>query len=127
MALFVGPPGTGKTQAARELAAEMGMQLERVDLAAVISKYIGKTEKNLDRIFQRAGDSEAILFFDEAGALFGRRTEVKNSSDRHAYMDADDLLESLEEYNGLVILTSNHKNQIDNALLNRIRFVVEFP
>lgn len=126
-ALFVGPPGTGKTLAARELAAEMGMNLSRVDLSAVVSKYIGETEKNLHRLFERARATEAVLLFDEADALIGKRAAAKKSRDRQTKRDVDYLLEKLEEYGDPVILASNNKNQVDKAFLNRIGFVVEFP
>ncbi len=126
-ALFVGPPGAGKTQAARELAAEMGMNFSRVNLSAVVSKYIGETEKNLHRLFERARATEAVLLFDEADALFGKRSAAKKSGDRHTKMDADYLFEKLEEYGDPVILSSSNKDQVDKAFLNRIGFVVEFP
>ena len=126
-ALFIGPPGTGKTQAARELAAEMGMNLSRVDISAVVSKYIGETENNLHRIFERAGETKAVLFFDEADALIGKRSAAKKSRERHTEMDADYLLEKMEEYGRPFILATNNKNHVDKAFLNRIGFVVEFP
>ena len=125
--LFAGRPGTGKTKAAHVLAAEMKMDLYRVDLSAVVSKYIGETEKNLSKVFETARAKEEILFFDEADSLFGKRTETGNSHDRYTNMEVNYLLQRLEEYSGLVILTTNYKKQFDEALLRKIRFVVEFP
>ena len=127
ISLFAGPPGTGKTKAAHLLAAEMKMDLYRVDLSAVVSKYIGETEKNLSKVFETARAKEVILFFDVADALFGKRTETRNSHDRYTNMEVKYLLQRLEEYSGLVILATNYKKQFDEALLRRIRFVVEFP
>lgn len=125
--LFAGPPGTGKTQAARAFAAESGRDLYRIDLAAVVSKYIGETEKNLKRAFESAEASDAILFFDEADALFGKRTEIKDAHDRYRNLEVGYLLQRLTDYPGLVILTTNQKNQLDDALLRRVQFVVDFP
>jgi SpoVK/Ycf46/Vps4 family AAA+-type ATPase len=125
--LFAGLPGTGKTQTAKALAAEIGMDLYRIDLSTVVSKYIGETEKNLLRVFETAALKAAILFFDEADALFGKRTKVKNSHDRYTNIEVNYLLQKLEEYSGVAILTTNHKKKLDEALLRRIQFVVEFP
>ncbi len=127
IALFAGPSGTGKTMAAEIIARELGLDLYKVDLAAVVSKYIGETEKNLERIFGEAQDSDAILFFDEADALFGRRSEVKDAHDRYANIETAYLLQRTEEYNGLVILASNIKKNIDEAFVRRLHFVVDFP
>lgn len=127
IALFAGPPGTGKTQAAKALAAEIGMDLYRIDLSAIVSKYIGETEKNLSRVFAKAEKKKAILFFDEADALFAKRTGVRNSHDRYTNIEANYLLQKLEEYSAVAILTTNHKKQLDEALLRRLQFVVEFP
>jgi hypothetical protein len=126
-ALFTGPPGTGKTMAADIIAAELDLDLYRIDLSAVISKYIGETEKNLRRIFDAADQGGAILFFDEADALFGKRTEVKDSHDRHANVEINYLLQRMEDYAGLAILATNRKSDLDPAFLRRIRFLVAFP
>ncbi|HEX8692913.1 MAG TPA: ATP-binding protein [Longimicrobium sp.] len=126
-ALFSGPPGTGKTMAAEVLAAELRLDLYKVDLARVVSKYIGETEKNLSRIFAEAEDSNAILFFDEADALFGRRTEVADAHDRYANIETSYLLQRMEEYAGIVVLASNLRENMDDAFLRRIRFLVDFP
>jgi len=126
-ALFAGASGTGKTLAAEVLARELRLDLFRIDLSSVVSKYIGETEKNLGRLFDAAEDGGAILFFDEADALFGRRTEVKDSHDRYANIEVSYLLQRMESYRGLAILTSNMKAALDTAFLRRIRFIVEFP
>jgi hypothetical protein len=126
-ALFAGPSGTGKTMAAEVLAAELDVDLYRVDLAGVVSKYIGETEKNLRRVFDAAEESGAVLFFDEADALFGKRSEVKDSHDRYANVEVSYLLQRMESYRGLAILASNLKGSIDPAFLRRIRYVVNFP
>jgi ATPase family associated with various cellular activities (AAA) len=126
-ALFTGPPGTGKTMAAEIIAAELDLDLYRVDLSAVVSKYIGETEKNLRRIFDAADQGGAILFFDEADALFGKRTEVRDSHDRHANVEINYLLQRMEDYAGLAILATNRKGDLDPAFLRRIRFLVAFP
>jgi DNA polymerase III delta prime subunit len=126
-ALFTGPPGTGKTMAAEIMAAELELDLYRIDLSAVISKYIGETEKNLRRIFDAADQGGAILFFDEADALFGKRTEVRDSHDRHANVEINYLLQRMEDYAGLAILATNRKSDLDPAFLRRIRFLVAFP
>ena len=126
-ALFAGASGTGKTLAAEVLSNELHLDLYRVDLSSVVSKYIGETEKNLRRIFDAAELGGAILLFDEADALFGKRSEVKDSHDRHANMEVAYLLQRMESYRGLAILTTNLKNSLDQAFLRRLRFVVQFP
>ncbi len=126
-ALFAGPSGTGKTMAAEVLAADLGLDLYRVDLSSVVSKYIGETEKNLRRLFDAAEDGAAVLLFDEADALFGRRTEVKDSHDRYANVEVSYLLQRMEQYRGLALLTTNFKEALDPAFMRRIRFVVDFP
>ncbi|HYE29051.1 MAG TPA: ATP-binding protein [Allosphingosinicella sp.] len=126
-ALFVGASGTGKTMAAEVLAAELRLDLYRIDLSQVVSKYIGETEKNLRRIFEAAEASGAILLFDEADALFGKRSEVKDSHDRYANVEVSYLLQRMEAYRGLAILTTNLKSALDSAFMRRLRFVVDFP
>jgi hypothetical protein len=126
-ALFAGPSGTGKTMAAEVLAAELRLDLYRIDLSSVVSKYIGETEKNLRRVFDAAEEGGAILLFDEADALFGKRTEVKDSHDRYANIEVSYLLQRMEAYRGLAILTTNMRRALDQAFLRRLRFVVEFP
>lgn len=126
-ALFAGESGTGKTMAAEVLADELDLDLFRIDLSMVVSKYIGETEKNLRQVFDAAEDGGAILFFDEADALFGKRSEVRDSHDRYANIEVGYLLQRMESYRGLAILTTNLKNAIDTAFLRRIRFVVNFP
>jgi SpoVK/Ycf46/Vps4 family AAA+-type ATPase len=126
-ALFSGASGTGKTMAAEVLANELALALYRIDLSAVVSKYIGETEKNLRRLFDAAEETGAILFFDEADALFGRRSEVKDSHDRYANIEVSYLLQQMEAYRGLAILTTNFKSALDPAFLRRIRFIVNFP
>lgn len=126
-ALFTGPPGTGKTMAAAVVARELGLELYRIDLSQVVSKYIGETEKNLERIFAGAETAGAILFFDEADALFGRRSEVKDAHDRYANIEIGYLLQRMEEYSGISILATNLRQNLDEAFTRRIRIVVEFP
>jgi AAA+ superfamily predicted ATPase len=126
-ALFAGESGTGKTMAAEVLAHELKLDLYRIDLSAVVSKYIGETEKNLRRVFDAAEDSGAILLFDEADALFGKRSEVKDSHDRYANIEVSYLLQRMESYRGLAILTTNLKTALDAAFQRRLRFVVQFP
>lgn len=126
-ALFAGESGTGKTMAAEVLARELGLLLYRIDLSAVVSKYIGETEKNLRRLFDAADDGGAILFFDEADALFGRRSEVKDSHDRYANIEINYLLQRMESYRGLAILATNMKSALDTAFVRRLRFIVNFP
>jgi ATPase family associated with various cellular activities (AAA) len=125
-ALFHGPSGTGKTLAAEVLAAALRLDLYRIDLSSVVSKYIGETEANLRRVFDTAEESGAILLFDEADALFGKRSEVKDSHDRYANIEVSYLLQRMETYRGLAILTSNMKSALDQAFLRRLRFVVQF-
>jgi ATPase family associated with various cellular activities (AAA) len=126
-ALFAGASGTGKTLSAEVLANELNLDLFRIDISSVVSKYIGETEKNLRRIFDAAESGGAILLFDEADALFGKRSDVKDSHDRYANMEVAYLLQKIEAYRGLAILTTNLKDSIDQAFLRRIRFVVQFP
>ncbi len=126
-ALFAGPSGTGKTMAAEVLANELELDLYCIDLSQVVSKYIGETEKNLRSVFDAAEVGGAILLFDEADALFGKRSEVKDSHDRHANVEVSYLLQRMECYRGLAILTTNMKSALDSAFLRRIRFVVQFP
>ncbi len=126
-ALFAGVSGTGKTMAAEVLAAELCLDLYRIDLSQVVSKYIGETEKNLRRVFDAAEGGGAILLFDEADALFGTRTEVKDSHDRYANIEISYLLQRMECYRGLAILTTNMKSAIDAAFVRRLRFIVQFP
>jgi ATP-dependent 26S proteasome regulatory subunit len=125
-ALFAGPSGTGKTTAAEILARELKLDLYRIDLSAVVSKYIGETEKNLRRVFDAAEGGGAVLLFDEADALFGKRSEVKDSHDRHANIEVSYLLQRMEAYQGLAILTTNLKGSLDSAFMRRIRFVLQF-
>jgi hypothetical protein len=126
-ALFAGPSGTGKTFAAEVVARNLSLDLYRVDLSQVVSKYIGETEKNLRRIFDAAESGGAVLLFDEADALFGKRSEVKDSHDRYANIEVSYLLQRMETYRGLAILTTNLKDAIDTAFLRRLRFVIPFP
>jgi hypothetical protein len=126
-ALFCGESGAGKTLAAEVLAEELGLDLYRIDLSSVVSKYIGETEKNLRRVFDAAEDSGAVLLFDEADALFGKRGEVKDSHDRYANIEVSYLLQRMEAYRGLAILTTNLKSALDAAFHRRLRFIVRFP
>lgn len=126
-ALFAGESGTGKTMAAQVVASELGLELFRIDLATVVSKFIGETEKQLDRIFAAAAGSNAILLFDEADALFGRRSQVQDAHDRYANVEVAYLLQRIEGYDGVVILTTNLLHNIDQAFLRRLDLVVEFP
>jgi hypothetical protein len=126
-ALFSGQSGTGKTMAAEVVANELQMDLYRIDLSAVVSKYIGETEKNLSRIFTEAEHSDIILFFDEADALFGKRSEVKDAHDRYANIEINYLLQQIESYEGLAILATNMRQHLDDAFLRRVHIVVEFP
>jgi hypothetical protein len=125
--LFAGPSGTGKTMAAQVIATDLGLDVFRVDLATVVSKYIGETERNLDRIFGAAEGSNAILFFDEADALFGKRSEVKDAHDRYANIEVSYLLQRMEIYPGAVVLATNYRQNIDEAFLRRLDFAIEFP
>ncbi len=126
-ALFTGDPGTGKTLAAEVIAGELNLQLLRVDLASITSKWVGETEKNLESVFREAEESYSVLFFDEADALFGKRSEVQHGADRYANLEVGYLLQRLEDHYGLVILSSNLKDQIDNAFLRRFQIVLNFP
>jgi ATPase family associated with various cellular activities (AAA) len=126
-ALFAGDSGTGKTMAAEVIANDLRLNLYRIDLSAVVSKYIGETEKNLRRLFDAAEDGGAILFFDEADALFGKRSEVKDSHDRYANIEINYLLQRMEAYGGLAILATNRQSALDQAFMRRLRFVVNFP
>ena len=126
-ALFSGSSGTGKTMAAEVLANALSLDLYRIDLSSVVSKYIGETEKNLRRVFDAAEEGGAILFFDEADALFGKRSEVKDSHDRYANIEINYLLQRMEQYRGLAVLATNRKGDLDPAFLRRVRFVVNFP
>jgi hypothetical protein len=125
--LFAGASGTGKTMTAAVVARDLGLDLYKIDLSAVVSKYIGETEKNLDRIFRAAHSSNAILFFDEADALFGKRSEVNDAHDRYANIEVAYLLQKMEEHDGAVILASNLSRNIDQAFSRRMHYVVEFP
>jgi len=126
-ALFFGDSGVGKTMACEVIAKELDLDLYRIDLSAVVSKYIGETEKNLGRVFDAAEDCGAILLFDEADALFGKRSEVKDSHDRYANIEVSYLLQRMETYGGLAVLTTNQRAALDPAFLRRLRFVVQFP
>jgi SpoVK/Ycf46/Vps4 family AAA+-type ATPase len=126
-ALFHGESGVGKTMACEVLARELALDLYRIDLSGVVSKYIGETEKNLRRVFDAAEDCGAILLFDEADALFGKRSEVKDSHDRYANIEVSYLLQRMEAYRGLAVLTSNLRASLDPAFIRRLRFVVHFP
>ena len=126
-ALFAGESGTGKTMAAEVIAGDLGLDLFRIDLSAVVSKYIGETEKNLRAVFDAAEAGGAVLLFDEADALFGKRSEVKDSHDRYANLEVAYLLQRMESYRGLAILTTNLRSNVDRAFLRRLRFVVQFP
>jgi hypothetical protein len=125
--LFSGPPGTGKTMAAEVIARELGLDLYKIDLSGVVSKYIGETEKNLERIFNEAENSNAILFFDEADAVFGKRSEVKDAHDRYANIEISYLLQRMEAYGGITILATNLRANLDEAFTRRLQFVIDFP
>ncbi|TCP58995.1 SpoVK/Ycf46/Vps4 family AAA+-type ATPase [Tumebacillus sp. BK434] len=125
--LFAGPPGTGKTMSAEVIAKELHLEIYKIDLSQVISKYIGETEKNLQEIFAEAQLSSAILFFDEADALFGKRSEVKDSHDKYANVETAYLLQKMEEYEGITILASNFQQNMDEAFMRRINYVIKFP
>jgi SpoVK/Ycf46/Vps4 family AAA+-type ATPase len=126
-ALFTGPSGTGKTMAAEIIANELGLDLYKIDLSGVVSKYIGETEKNLDRVFTAAENANAILFFDEADALFGKRSEVRDSHDRYANIETAYLLQKMEQYEGIAILATNLRQNMDDAFTRRLQFIIEFP
>jgi SpoVK/Ycf46/Vps4 family AAA+-type ATPase len=125
--LFTGSAGTGKTMAAEVLARELSLRLFQIDLATVVSKYIGETEAHLSVIFREAELSQSLLFFDEADALYGKRTEVKDSHDRYANIEVNYLLQRIEQYQGLVVLATNFQENIDSAFLRRLQCVVQFP
>ncbi len=125
--LFTGPPGTGKTMAAEIIAGQLGLDLYRIDLSALVSKYIGETEKNLERLFRQARNANAVLFFDEADALFGKRGEQKDAHDRYANLEVSYLLQRLENYEGMAVLASNLARNIDEAFVRRLRHIVRFP
>lgn len=127
VAMFAGPPGTGKTLSAEIVAGELGLDLFRVDLAALVSKYVGETEKNLERVFRAAEGGTMVLLFDEADAVFGKRSEVSDANDRYANVETSYLLQRLESYDGVVVLTTNYASNIDQAFLRRIHVSVEFP
>jgi len=126
-ALFSGGPGTGKTMAAEALAGELGVPLFRVDLAAVVDKYIGETEKNLERVFSSVEDVDGVLLFDEADALFGKRSDVSDARDRYANLEVAYLLQRMESFDGLAILTTNLRANLDVAFLRRLDSVIDFP
>ena len=126
-ALFAGATGTGKTMAAEIVATELGLDLYKIDLAGIVSKYIGQTEKNLDRVFTAAEHANAILFFDEADALFGKRSEVRDSHDRYANIEISYLLQKMDHYEGIAILATNLRENMDDAFVRRLQFVIEFP
>ncbi len=125
--LFAGGPGTGKTMAAEAISAELELPMYRVDLSQVVNKYIGETEKNLKHIFDAADQSDVVLFFDEADALFGKRTEVKDAQDRFANIEVSYMLERIERFKGLAILSTNRRKDLDEAFTRRLRYIVEFP
>ncbi len=125
--LFSGPPGTGKTMSAEIIASELGLDLFKIDLSTVVSKYIGETEKNLEKIFGEAENSNAILFFDEADAIFGKRSEVKDAHDRYANVEVSYLLQRMEAYNGVTILATNLRANLDEAFTRRLQFAIDFP
>jgi SpoVK/Ycf46/Vps4 family AAA+-type ATPase len=126
-ALFAGPSGTGKTLAAEVVAGDLNLDLYRIDLSSVVSKYIGETEKNLKQLFDAAEAGGVLLLFDEADALFGKRAEVKDSHDRYANIEVSYLLQRMESFQGLAILTTNLKSSLDRAFQRRLRFTVDFP
>jgi SpoVK/Ycf46/Vps4 family AAA+-type ATPase len=125
--ILSGSPGTGKTMAAQIIAKELGLELYRIELASVVSKYIGETERNLNEIFEEAKKSQAVIFFDEADVLFSKRSEVKDSNDKYSNMEAAFLLQKIEEYTGIVILATNYQQNIDEAFKRRIKFLIDFP
>ena len=125
--LFTGESGTGKTMAAEVIASELGLDLYKIDLSTLVSKYIGETEKNLEQIFHEAESSNAILFFDEADAIFGKRSEVKDAHDRYANIEVSYLLQRMEDYDGVTILATNLRSNLDQAFTRRLQFLVDFP
>jgi SpoVK/Ycf46/Vps4 family AAA+-type ATPase len=127
LCLFTGMRGSSQSLAAQAIAGQLELTLMYADLAALVNKYIGETEKNLDRIFTAAEHQNAVLFFDEADALFGKRSDVKDSHDRYANLEVNYLLQRIEAFHGLAILTSNMKPAQDDALLRRVRHVIDFP
>lgn len=127
LALFQGPPGTGKTLAASLIGKELNLEVYRIDLSGVISKYIGETEKNLKSLFATAEEKHWILLFDEADGLFGKRTNIKDSNDRYANIEISYLLQKIENYNGIVIFATNKRTDIDEGFLRRLRYVIDFP
>jgi SpoVK/Ycf46/Vps4 family AAA+-type ATPase len=126
-ALFAGPSGTGKTMAAEIIARELRLDLYKIDLSGIVSKYIGETNKNLNAIFAAAENSNAILFFDEADAIFGKRSEVRDSHDRYANLEISYLLQKMEEYDGVAILATNLRQNLDESFMRRLAFTVHFP
>lgn len=127
VALFAGASGTGKTLAAEVIAGELGLDMYVVDLSAVVDKYVGETEKNLERIFAEADRTDAVLLFDEADAVFGKRSEVKSSHDRYANLESAYLLQRLEAFEGVAVLTTNLRANLDEAFTRRLDLVVDFP
>jgi SpoVK/Ycf46/Vps4 family AAA+-type ATPase len=125
--LFAGSSEDFKTIAADIISVELSLDIYRASLSSLVSKYIGETEKNLDRVFREAAKSNAIVLLDEADALFGKRTEIKDTHDRYANLEVTYLLQRIENYNGIVILSTKHSNTIDEALIRRMRYVVKFP
>ncbi|MBS6397848.1 MAG: ATP-binding protein [Clostridiales bacterium] len=125
--IFYGPPGTGKTMGAQVIANELDLELYKVDMAGVMSKYVGESEKKLGNIFEQAKRSQSILFFDEADVLFGKRTDQKDSNDKYANASTAYLLQKIEEYEGIIILATNLLQNFDNAFLRRFKFIIEFP
>lgn len=125
--VLAGPPGTGKTMAAQVMASELCLDLYRIELPAVVSKYVGETEKNLDEIFEQAKKSQVILFFDEADVLFSKRTEIRDSNDKYSNMEAAFLLQKMEEYEGITVLATNFLQNFDEAFKRRMKFIIDFP
>ena len=126
-ALFAGDSGTGKTMSAEVIAADLGLDLYTVNLATVVDKYVGETEKNLERIFAEAGGVNAVLFFDEADAIFGKRSEVRDAHDRYANIESAYLLQRLETFDGLAVLATNLRSNIDDAFTRRLDAIIDFP
>lgn len=125
--IFTGPPGSAKTMAAEVIASELKLPLYLIDLGSIVSKYIGETEKNLAKIFQEAEAAQAVLLFDEADALFGKRTEVSDANDRYANVEINYLLQRMEEYSGISIIAANLSRNLDQAFVRRAQYVVDFP
>ena len=126
-ALFAGDSGTGKTMAAEVIAGELGLDLYTVNLATVVDKYVGETEKNLERIFAEAGGVNAVLLFDEADAIFGKRSEVRDAHDRYANIESAYLLQRMETFDGLAVLATNLRSNIDEAFTRRLDMIIDFP